>query len=88
MDEVVRDAGYSWVILLVVSIEYSLVGMSLGCVGVLYPEFVEHMNSSKHATGWIGSLNISVGAFVGKRIIFGAELHCFLKIECQLASRN
>jgi len=65
-EAIVRDAGYSWVILIVVLLEYSLVAMSFGCVGILYPEFVEHLNSSMHAAGWIGSLNISVGAFIGK----------------------
>jgi len=65
-EAIVRDAGYSWVILVIVLLEYSLVAMSFGCVGILYPEFVEHLNSSMHAAGWIGSLNISVGAFIGK----------------------
>jgi len=66
--KVVQDSGYSWVILALVLLEYSLVAMSLGCVGILYPELVDHLNCSMHAAGWIGSLNISTGAFIGKYI--------------------
>ncbi len=61
----VKDSGYSWVILTAVFVEYSLVAMGLGSVGVLYPEFIQHFQCSKFQSGWIGSLNSATGAFVG-----------------------
>jgi len=61
----VRDTGYSWVVLGAVLANYCLVAIGLGATGVLYPHFVEHFHCTMYEAGWIGSLNMAVGALVG-----------------------
>jgi len=60
------DSGYSWVILFTSFMGYFLNCIGIGCVGLLFPEFLEYFGQSRTATAWIGSLNTAVGALIGK----------------------
>ena len=65
-----KDTGYSWVILVAVMVNYFLIAIGLGAIGVLYPHFVEHFRCTMYEAAWIGSLHMSVGAFVGKNYAY------------------
>ena len=60
------DGGWGWVIVAAGFFSCALLGFLFASFTVLYVALVEHFDSGRGETGWIGSLFAFTGNFLGK----------------------
>ena len=64
------DGGWGWVIVAAGFFSCVLLGFLFASFTVLYVALVEHFDSGRGETGWIGSLYAFTGNFLGKLCIY------------------
>ena len=64
-----HDGGWGWVIVGCAFCITAIVGGSFTAFSLLYIEFTSVFNSSKAVTGWIGSIYMASGMFLGWSVV-------------------
>ena len=67
-DEAVKppDGGFGWVVVGASFLAGWLVGGMFLAFSIFYVEWTDYFQADKGVTGWIGSLNMSTGTFLGE----------------------
>ena len=67
-DEAVKppDGGFGWVVVVASFLAGWLVGGMFLAFSIFYVEWTDYFQADKGVTGWIGSLNMSVGSFISE----------------------